>query len=83
MGTVNSSVAHPREVFKEAVKYPTARIILGHNHPSGDTEPSFADIQFTQRMIECGQVMGIEILDHLIIGQGRYLSLHETTNLFE
>ena len=83
IGTVNSSVAHPREIFKEAVKYPTARIILGHNHPSGDVAPSTADIQFTKRMIECGQLMGIEILDHLIIGHENYLSLHESTDIFD
>lgn len=82
-GTVNSSVAHPREIFKEAVKYPTARIIIGHNHPSGDPEPSQADLSFTMRMIECGNLMGIELLDHLIIGQDQYISLREETNLFE
>lgn len=83
IGTVNSSVAHPREIFKEAVKYPTARIIIAHNHPSGDTEPSPADIHFTKRMIACGELMGIDVLDHLIIGQGEYRSLHETTDIFD
>lgn len=83
IGTVNSSVAHPREIFKEAVKYPTARIIIAHNHPSGDTEPSPADIHFTQRMIQCGELMGIEVLDHIIVGQSSYLSLRESTNVFQ
>lgn len=83
IGTVNSSVAHPREIFKEAVKYPTARIIIAHNHPSGDTEPSPADMHFTRRMIACGELMGIDVLDHLIIGQNEYRSLHETTNVFD
>ncbi|MGY4104748.1 RadC family protein [Ignavigranum ruoffiae] len=83
MGTVNSSVAHPREIFKEAVKFPTARIIIAHNHPSGDVEPSQADLDFTRRLIVCGEIMGIEILDHIIIGQERYLSLREETNIFE
>ena len=83
IGTVNSSVAHPREIFKEAVKYPTSRIIIGHNHPSGDPEPSPADIQFTKRMIECGNLMGIEVLDHLIIGDNQYISLREETPLFD
>lgn len=82
IGTVNSSVAHPREIFKEAVKYPTARIIIAHNHPSGDTEPSQADLLFTKRMISCGEMMGMELLDHLIIGHGEYLSLRESTNVF-
>lgn len=83
IGSVNSSVAHPREIFKEAVKYPTARIIIAHNHPSGDTQPSPADLHFTRRMIACGELMGINVLDHLIIGQHEYLSIHETTNLFD
>lgn len=82
IGTVNSSVAHPREIFKEAVKYPTARLIIAHNHPSGDTEPSPADIYFTKRMIQCGDLMGIEVLDHIIVGQGQYLSLRESTQIF-
>ncbi|WP_124057568.1 RadC family protein [Vaginisenegalia massiliensis] len=83
MGTVNSACAHPREIFKEAVKYPTARIIMAHNHPSGDTTPSGADLNFTERMIECGDLMGIEILDHLIIGDHSYRSLREEEGLFE
>lgn len=82
-GTVNSSIAHPREIFKEAVKYPTARIIIGHNHPSGDTEPSPADMMFTKRMIACGEMMGIEVLDHIIIGEDSFLSLRESTDVFD
>ena len=82
IGTVNSSVAHPREIFKEAVKYPTARIIIAHNHPSGDTTPSTADLNFTKRMIACGELMGIELLDHLIIGNRSYISLREHSELF-
>lgn len=81
-GSVNQSVAHPREIFKEAVKYPTARMIIAHNHPSGDTTPSEADVSFTQRMLMCGSLMGIELLDHLIIGDGDYLSLRESTTIF-
>lgn len=64
------------------MKYPTAHVILGHNHPSGDTEPSSADIQFTKRMIQCGQMMGIELLDHIIVGHQAYNSLRESTELF-
>ncbi|MGX7349332.1 RadC family protein [Dolosicoccus paucivorans] len=82
IGSVSQSVAHPREIFKEAVKYPTARIIIAHNHPSGDTKPSPADLNFTKRLIECGDLMGIELLDHFIIGEDRYLSIREETNLF-
>lgn len=83
IGTVNQSVAHPREIFKEAVKYPTARMILGHNHPSGDPEPSSADIQFTERMILCGGMMGIEILDHIVVGESSYVSIREDYNIFD
>ena len=82
IGSVNASVAHPREIFKEAVKYPTARLLIAHNHPSGDPEPSQADLHFTQRMIQCGDLMGIELLDHFIIGHDDYVSLRETTKLF-
>lgn len=81
-GTVNSSMAHPREIFRKAVQYETARIAIAHNHPSGNCEPSNADIQFTIRMIECGELMGIELLDHLIIGKSDSISLRETTNLW-
>lgn len=83
IGSLNASVAHPREIFKEAVKYPTARLILAHNHPSGNPEPSQADLQFTQRMIMCGDMMGIEVIDHLIIGNGKFMSLREETDLFD
>ena len=83
IGTVNSSVAHPREIFKEAVKFPTARLIIAHNHPSGDVEPSQADLHFTKRLILCGEIMGIEVLDHLIIGQDQFLSLREESDIFE
>ena len=76
-GSLSSSVAHPREIFKGAVQYSAARIILAHNHPSGDTEPSEADLLFTKRMVEAGEMMGIEVLDHFIIGADEYLSLQE------
>lgn len=76
-GGLNHSVAHPREIFREAVRSSAARIIIGHNHPSGNLEPSQADIDFTQRMVECGELMGIELLDHFIVAESRYLSLKE------
>ncbi len=81
-GSVNASVAHPREIFKVAVQYPTARIIVAHNHPSGDPEPSQADLNFTSRLIHCGDLMGIELLDHFIVGHDTYVSLRESTRLF-
>lgn len=76
-GSLSSSVAHPREIFKAAVRYSAARILLGHNHPSGNPEPSEADYAFTRRMVDCGEMMGIEILDHLIIGDQNFISLRE------
>ncbi|WP_314060488.1 DNA repair protein RadC [uncultured Vagococcus sp.] len=77
IGSLNQSIAHPREIFRSAVKYSAARIILVHNHPSGDTYPSKNDIEFTKRVVECGELMGIELLDHLIIGHQSYCSLKE------
>ncbi|WP_281170647.1 RadC family protein [Lacticigenium naphthae] len=77
VGSLTQSVAHPREIFKQGMRYSAARIILVHNHPSGNPEPSQADIQFTTRLIECGELMGIEILDHIVIGESSYYSLKE------
>lgn len=77
VGSLNSSVAHPREIFKGAVRYSAARIILAHNHPSGNTDPSEADFSFTRRVVDAGELMGIEVIDHIIIGETEYLSLRE------
>lgn len=77
IGSLNSSIAHPREIFREAVRYSAARIIIAHNHPSGNPEPSEADLVFTRRMVECGEMMGIDLLDHFIIGSEAFLSLKE------
>lgn len=77
IGSLNSSVAHPREIFNRAISYSAARIILAHNHPSGNLDPSEADLVFTRRMIEAGDLLGIEVLDHFIIGENCYLSLRE------
>ena len=82
-GSLNNSIAHPREIFKEAVKYPTAHIIIAHNHPSGEIDPSPADLNFTRRLILCGEMMGIGLLDHLIIGQDKFYSLRENTDIFD
>ena len=78
VGGLNSSIAHPREIFRGAVRISAARIILGHNHPSGNPEPSQADISFTKRIIECGELMGIDLLDHIVVGEKGYISLKET-----
>ena len=77
-GGLNSSIVHPREVFKEGIKVSAASLIVSHNHPSGNATPSPEDIEVTKRLIECGEVMGIELLDHVIIGsEGKYVSLKE------
>lgn len=76
-GTLNSSIVHPREVFKEAVQRGSASIIVCHNHPSGDPNPSKEDVEITLRLKECGNIMGIGLLDHIIIGNNKYVSLKE------
>jgi len=77
IGTLNSAIVHPREVFRIAVKRSAASIVVGHNHPSGDPSPSPEDIQLTTRLVEAGVIMGVEVLDHLIIGGERFRSLKE------
>lgn len=76
-GVLNSSLVHPREVFKPAVLHNAAGIICFHNHPSGDTEPSPADIETTKRLVEAGKILGIEVVDHIIVSDDRYVSLKE------
>lgn len=78
IGTLNASLVHPREVFKLAIKKSAASIILAHNHPSGDSKPSKEDIEVTRRLVEAGKIIGIEVLDHLILGNGSFTSLKET-----
>ncbi|MGI6514391.1 MAG: DNA repair protein RadC [Syntrophomonadaceae bacterium] len=75
IGGLANALVHPREVFKPAVKRSAAAVILIHNHPSGDPTPSKEDINITKRLIESGKLLGIEVLDHIIIGDGRYFSL--------
>ncbi|MCP3741235.1 RadC family protein [Rossellomorea sp. BNER] len=77
IGSLNASIVHPREVFKEAFRRSAASIICIHNHPSGDPTPSREDIEVTKRLVECGKIIGIDILDHLIIGEKKYVSLKE------
>ena len=77
VGCLTSSLVHPREVFKEAVGARAAAIILFHNHPSGDPEPSAEDVALTRRLASAGTLMGIEVLDHLVLGAGRFVSLKE------
>ena len=77
IGTLNSSLVHPREVFREAIRRSSNKIILLHNHPSGNCEPSKEDKSITNRLKDCGELMGIEVIDHIIIGDGVYFSFKE------
>lgn len=77
IGTLNSSIVHPREVFVGAIKKSANSVILMHNHPSGDPFPSAEDINITKRLKKSGDIIGIEVLDHIIIGDGIYYSLKE------
>jgi DNA repair protein RadC len=76
-GSLNQSIVHPREVFNPAVKESAAAVILVHNHPTGDPSPSSEDIAVTRRLREAGEIMGIKVLDHIIVGDGEYLSFVE------
>lgn len=76
-GSLNTSIVHPREIFSEAIKRKSANIIICHNHPSGDPTPSKEDINITIRLKECGVIMGIGLLDHIIIGNTKFVSLKE------
>ena len=75
IGELSATVVHPREVFNRATKKSAASIILAHNHPSGDPTPSVQDVETTKRLVECGRLMGINVLDHVIIGNGDFSSL--------
>ncbi len=77
VGSLDASIVHPREVFKAAIRKSASAMILVHNHPSGDPEPSEADLVCTRRLEEAGRVLGIPVLDHVIIGDGRYRSLRQ------
>lgn len=77
VGTLDSSIVHPREVFLNAIKHSSASVILVHNHPSGDPKPSQEDIATTKRLVQAGEILGISVLDHVIIGDGNIVSLKE------
>ena len=76
-GSLNTSIVHPREIFKQAINKNSASIIICHNHPSGDPTPSQEDINITLRIKECGNIIGIKLLDHIIIGKNKFISLKE------
>jgi DNA repair protein RadC len=77
VGSLSASIVHPREVFLPAISHSSASIILSHNHPSGDPSPSKEDIELTKRLIQAGEIIGIEILDHIILGSSEFISLKE------
>lgn len=82
IGSLNSSIIHPREVFKLAIMSNSASIIMAHNHPSGDPNPSKEDMGITKRLVEAGEILGIKIIDHIIVGDGdRYYSFKENDHL--
>lgn len=76
-GTLTASLVHPREIFKSAIRRSAHAVILAHNHPSGDPTPSREDREVTTRLVQAGKLIGIEVLDHLVVGQGRYTSFRE------
>jgi len=79
IGTLNASIIHPREIFKSAIKESANSIILVHNHPSGDSEPSAEDEQVTEKLFEAGELLSIKVLDHVIIGKDNYHSFKENS----
>lgn len=83
VGTINRSVVHPREVFKEAYLLSASSIICMHNHPSGDINPSIQDINFTKSLYEIGKIQGIPVVDHIIVSDNSYYSFYEDNNIFK
>ncbi|MNO12642.1 hypothetical protein D3C76_22550 [compost metagenome] len=77
IGSLNASIVHPREVFRAAIKCSSASIVCVHNHPSGDPTPSSEDILITNRLCKAGEIVGIDVLDHIVIGDGEFVSLKE------
>ena len=77
VGSLNANLVHPREVFEPAIRYLASHIIIAHNHPSGDTEPSQEDLEITKRLAEAGKILGIEIIDHVIVVKDKFLSFKE------
>lgn len=77
VGSLSATIVHPREVYRSAIQRMSAAIICAHNHPSGDPTPSREDIDLTRRLLEAGQIVGIDLLDHLVIGDGSFVSLKE------
>lgn len=81
IGTLNTNSVHPREVFEPAIKNFTTQVILTHNHPSGDPEPSEDDLEITKRLVEAGRILGIEVIDHIVVAKTSYFSFKEKGKL--
>lgn len=77
IGTLNASLVHPREVFKDAITHSAASVVLAHNHPSGDPDPSEDDLKITKKLVDSGNILGIEVLDHIVIGKNNFCSFKE------
>ena len=77
MGSLNINIVHPREVFEPAVRNLAAQIIIAHNHPSGDPQPSKEDLEVTQKLVEAGKILGIEVANHVIVSKDKFVSLKE------
>lgn len=82
-GTATETLSHPRETFQAAIRQGACRIIIAHNHPSGSLDPSAADLSLTRQLLQAGQILDIPVLDHLILGGGRFCSLRQVTELWE
>ncbi|NJO43736.1 MAG: DNA repair protein RadC [Cyanobacteria bacterium CRU_2_1] len=83
IGTATETLAHPRDIFREVIRHGAVRVIVAHNHPSGNVEPSPEDIALTRQLLVGAQVLGIPLLDHLILGDGSHRSLRQTTSLWQ
>ncbi|MEN9208586.1 MAG: DNA repair protein RadC [Gloeomargarita sp. GMQP_bins_120] len=83
IGTATETLAHPRDIFREAIRLGATRLIVGHNHPSGDVTPSESDLDLTRQLLACSKILDIPLLDHVILGQGQHVSLRRATRLWE
>ena len=83
IGTATETLAHPREIFKEVIRNGAVRCIVAHNHPSGNLDPSPEDLSLTRQLLQGAQILAIPVLDHLIIGNGDYRSLRQSTQLWQ
>lgn len=81
VGSLNASIVHPREVFSPALRHGAAGLIVVHNHPSGETDPSVEDLELSRRLAEAGEILGVDLLDHVIVGSGGFTSLKESGHL--